>query len=186
MSTERESIDYDDLERRLESAGAVATPAEVHGLMAGLMVGRVSDQGWLDQIFNETPDPRDLSVRECVQALDALAVETREQLNDAVLGFDLILPPDDRGLDERTRELAAWVQGYLFGLGLGGAERILERGGDAAEILSDLEQISRAQAEGEGSESEETAYAELVEYVRVGVLLINEELNPVPVAPRSQ
>jgi yecA family protein len=186
MSEHIPVTDYDEIARVLEAAKAAPGASEVHGLMVGLLVGRVSNQGWLDQIFDETPDPQDLSVRECVQSLDALARATAEQLNDAVLGFELVLPEDERSLAERTGELAAWVQGFLYGLGLGGAEQILARGGDAAEILRDFEQIARASLEGAPTEADENAFAELVEYVRVGVLLINEELNPVGAAPRPQ
>ncbi len=35
-----------------------------------------------------------------------------------------------------------------------------------------------------GGEAEESAYAEIVEYVRVGVLLINEEMHPLKAPPR--
>jgi uncharacterized protein YgfB (UPF0149 family) len=186
MSEHVPITDYDEIARVLGAAKAASGAAEVHGLMVGLLVGRVSNQGWIEQIFVETPDPQDLSVRECVQSLDALARASAEQLNDAVLGFSLMLPDDERPLQERTAELAAWVQGFLYGLGLGGAEQIVARGGDAAEILGDFEQIARASLEGEPTEADENAYAELVEYVRVGVMLINEELNPVGTAPRPQ
>ena len=49
------------------------------------------------------------------------------------------------------------------------------------EILNDLTHIGRASVELEGDaddESEEEAYAEVVEYVRVGVQLIHDELIP--------
>jgi uncharacterized protein YgfB (UPF0149 family) len=50
------------------------------------------------------------------------------------------------------------------------------------EILEDLLQIAQAEfADGEGEEEGEHAYANLVEYARVGVQLIYDELNPPPV-----
>ena len=51
---------------------------------------------------------------------------------------------------------------------------------DVTEVLSDLTHIGRASVEldGDGNESEEEAYAEVVEYVRVGVQLIHDELIP--------
>ena len=52
--------------------------------------------------------------------------------------------------------------------------------GNVNEIPNDLTPIGRASVEldGDGSESEEEAYAEVVEYVRVGVQLIHDELIP--------
>jgi len=53
------------------------------------------------------------------------------------------------------------------------------------EILRDLAEISKVEFDVEGAgEAEEGAYAEIVEYVRVGVLLINEEMHPVKAPPR--
>jgi len=56
---------------------------------------------------------------------------------------------------------------------------------DVREILRDLVEISKVAFEAaEAGEEEERAYAEIVEYVRVGVLLINEEMHPVKAPPR--
>jgi len=51
---------------------------------------------------------------------------------------------------------------------------------DAREITEDLLQISRAHfdPEEEPPEEGETAYAEVVEYVRMGVFVVFSELNP--------
>ena len=56
-----------------------------------------------------------------------------------------------------------------------------------AELLDDLAEIARVDFEvGEPDEEEQAAFAEVVEYVRVGVLLINEELQPSKAPPQLQ
>lgn len=49
---------------------------------------------------------------------------------------------------------------------------------DAQEIIGDLSEMARIDSAPEVNESSETAFAELLEYIRVGVMLINEELRP--------
>ena len=81
--------------------------------------------------------------------------------------------------------LGEWCQGFLSGLTLGGISDFDKLGTDAREVVEDLVEIARAGTSYhlEGSEEDEQAYAELMEYLRVGVLLINEELQPLKSAP---
>ena len=56
--------------------------------------------------------------------------------------------------------------------------------GEAGEIVRDLSEITRVGVDAEDSlESNEGAYAELVEFVRVGVQLLFEELEPLRAQP---
>ena len=58
---------------------------------------------------------------------------------------------------------------------------------DVAEIINDLSEISRADTEGDDAGDEaETALEEIIEYVRMGVLLVNEELQPIKAPPKLQ
>ena len=60
---------------------------------------------------------------------------------------------------------------------------------EAAEILRDLTEITHVGVDPEdGSETNEQAFAELVEFVRVGVQLLYEQLQPLrePVATRRE
>ena len=57
--------------------------------------------------------------------------------------------------------------------------------GNVPEFLSDVLAISQAVAEDAG-ESDEQAYAELVEYLRVGVQLLHDELADLEPPPTVQ
>ncbi len=57
---------------------------------------------------------------------------------------------------------------------------------DSGEVMRDLVEIARASSyDLSGGEEDEASYNELLEYVRTGVLLINEELNPTQAPPQG-
>jgi hypothetical protein len=93
------------------------------------------------------------------------------------------LPDDEQPLGERTNSLAHWCTGFLAGLGVGGPMPDLSA--EAAEALQDLQQIAMAgflaqaddAADGAEDEVNETAFFEIVEYVRVVTLILREELR---------
>jgi uncharacterized protein YgfB (UPF0149 family) len=102
--------------------------------------------------------------------------------------FELLLPADEEPIDVRTAALAQWCQGFLYGLGAGAITDATGLPGDAGEIVRDFTEISRAGVDAtQEAESNEAAYAELVEFVRVGVQLLFEELGALrpPSAPAA-
>ena len=91
--------------------------------------------------------------------------------------LELLLPADEQPIDVRTAALAQWCQGFLYGLGAGSVADASDLPGDVGEIVRDLGEISRAGVDAtQDEESNEAAYTELVEFVRVGVQLLFEEL----------
>jgi uncharacterized protein YgfB (UPF0149 family) len=179
---------FDQLEASLNRAGAALNPAESHGLVCGMLCasGRLDEQLWLGQVL-EDADLREESVRVCQHALLGLARTTLTQLNDPALEFSLLLPDEEDSLTSRTAALVDWSGSFLLGLGLGGIGDQVELPADVAEIIQDIREISCADVEGgPQGEDEERALAELVEYVRISVLLVNEELQPMKAPPRLQ
>ncbi len=75
--------------------------------------------------------------------------------------------------------LSDGCRGYLIDLSFGGITGFAPLPENTREITKGLLGIARTGTsyEQEGSEDDESAYAERVEYLRVGVLLINEELQ---------
>jgi uncharacterized protein YgfB (UPF0149 family) len=93
--------------------------------------------------------------------------------------FELLLPEDEQPLDARTAALALWCQGFLYGLGTSVVQDESGLPGDIGEIVRDLTEITHVAVDAEQTdESNESAYAELVEFVRVGVQLVFDELGP--------
>jgi len=144
-----------------------------------LPLGNAEADVWQQALWPNRPDG-DLLAAEAHEVFKQTHTITRRQLNDPACEFQMLLPDDNDSLDARVNALGDWCQGYLIGLSLGGITDFAPLPEDAREITKDLLEIARAGTsyELEGSEEDENAYAELVEYLRVGVLLINEELQP--------
>ncbi len=170
-----------DFERSLAlSQGSLEAPelAECHGVACGLLC-RMPDArldsflGLLDmlELVNKPGSTFCL-------ALEELLTASREQLADEDMGLALWLPADDELLEERTMALASWCNGFLAGLGSSGEDVVQALSDDAAEALRDLQQISKAVvADINETEEEETAFVEIVEYLRVVVLMIREDMR---------
>ncbi len=161
---------------------------ECHGTLAGLFCakGELKPEEWIEFIGHGL-DSNNLLQREALAAFKMLFEVTREQLNDSVLDFHPLLPEDDdTGVEERIEGLGQWCQGFLLGLSAGGITDIDKLPGDSGEILRDMVEIARAGSyELDGGEEDEQSYQQLLEYVRTGVLLLNEELHPTKAPPRD-
>lgn len=167
------STDYDRCREALERAEADLDPSEFHGTLCGMLCcgrdGEIED--WLGEIV----------VTEVgLGAQGAVLAHAGERARSALKGDDLdlqlLLPDDDAPIAERGQALADWCTGFLFGMGLSG-QRMHERlSTEAREVVSDLMDFSRLDVTIEEDQESEVALAELVEYVRIGVQLIHEEL----------
>ncbi|HEB94178.1 MAG TPA: YecA family protein [Gammaproteobacteria bacterium] len=176
-----DTINYDALALVINKLGAQQEPAELHGTLTGLLCANSNAEAdiWLQNLFPHVPSG-DLLGDEAFDELKKLHKTSRARLNATDCEFQLLVPDDDSGLDQRVHALGEWCQGFLVGLSLGGISDFKALPEDAREIAEDIVEIARADSSYRfnGSEEDEHAYAELVEYLRVGVLLINEELQP--------
>src|SRR6266480_5553812 len=103
-------------------------------------------------------------------SLHALYAATADALLQPDMEFELLLPEDGQSIDARTAALAEWCQGFLYGLGAGAIPDAGGLPGEVGEIVRDFAEIARADVDArQAEESNESAYAELVEFVRVGV-----------------
>jgi len=170
---------FTDLKEVLNSAGTVCGPAECHGTVCGaLCVGADAGDTWITHLLDEATGAA-AGLKDCRRELLGLRDRSKKLLRDGTLDFTPLLPDDETGLAERTAALGEWCQGFLYGLGLAGERLKVDTLTDEVnEVLRDMGQIAQAGFEGEDSDEDETAYTEIVEYVRVGVQLIFEELQP--------
>ena len=178
MGAPERGMDHETLQRRLDSAGIDSDGSELHGMLCGLLCGgaRRAEAVWLDETLAEGVDPQDLLVQECRQSLRTLFRNTRAQLDGDGLGFALLLPDDDRPARERAASVARWCQGFLYGIGVAGDEARPAFPEEAAEALQDIAEISKMDVAGvAGGEAEERALAEVVEFLRVAVMLLWED-----------
>jgi hypothetical protein len=173
---------YEELAQMLQSAGADSSASEAHGMLSGTIcsAGKIAPGLWLEYLLGEG-NTLSAAASDSSDMLLALQSELLRQLNDDAFGFEMLLPPDDVPLSLRTETLSQWCAGFLYGLALGGFREDVAMPDSVSEVMKDFYEISHARFDYDlMDESDETAYMEIVEYVRMGVLLLYEELQPVP------
>lgn len=165
-----ESSTYLQFSETLKAEKISATPAEIHGLLTGLLSSsaRFTPQQALQEMLGQasaqwTP--------EFARLLSDTLKKVQIDLSSDELGFELLLPDDEMPVRERASHLADWCQGFLFGIGLGGEKKHSKQ---AQEILRDIQSIAQLEAEN-GGKAEEQAYFELVEFLRVAAQLLYTE-----------
>lgn len=179
-----QEIDHDALDAALRRCGSSWDAAQVHGLLSGRLavVGAADCSTWLDQVLEGVPKTRQHSA-ECRALLNALCETTQRRLAARLSEFAPLLPDDSESTAVRAAGLAHWCEGFLHGLVSTHHSAALKARLAAeplADIIKDMLQITRASAEDEGDEdSNEEAYAEIVEYLRVAAQLAYEELADV-------
>lgn len=175
---------FDDLSALLSRLEVPVSVSEAHGLLCGLLSAQPSAMAkrvWLTELLDAAAITADsLSGRvDELRALDTWFSQVLESLNDPDLNFNPLLPEDNTVLRERTRALGDFCAGFCYGIGLGTAGRSSDKlPEDTAELINDFNEIDSTATSNIDDADEETL-SELSEYVRVGVLLINEELQPV-------
>jgi yecA family protein len=171
-------LDFDSVQRALQNLGATAEAAEAHGMLCALLLDRSPLPFWFGQILDDLPDKGDALAAERLALLERLYEETRQQLDNEELGFELLLPADSEQFSARLQGLASWCQGFLFGAGVSGLAAGERLDAEARECLSDLLEISKLSDDDEVTDEAETQFAEIAEHVRMVILLLNETLNP--------
>ncbi len=178
--SENQDLEYQAVNDALQRAAATTGAADCHGLLCGLICasGFADPKVWLAEVFEDF-NPRDLLQAEAFRLLQGLYEDTLARLNSTQLDFELLLPDAACSLRERTESLGEWCSGFLSGLGMGGLPGRAQLPEEIVELLDDLAQIARVDFElDEPNEEDQVAFEEVVEYIRVGTLLIHEELQP--------
>lgn len=171
------TISFSEIQRVLSDERSMTDAAEAHGTLAGALctASTYRFEDWLQEIL---PEGRAQALS--TGALRGLYFLTTETLASAEMSFEPLLPEDVQPLDERASALSQWCVGFLYGLGSGAIQDLSTLPGEVGEVVRDFDELTRVGVgAGESEEENESAYAELVEFVRVGVQLIFEELASV-------
>ncbi len=180
-----QKIDIARVQKNLATLGSEASASEAHGTLCGLLCGRtdLQPQEWLALTTpgSEAIEQGDILAAEAVEWLSELFFHTVSSLSDNHLNFYPLLPEDDREAVQ-VAAIAQWAQGFLMGLSLAGIEQFSDYPQEVAEFVQAMSSISSADDyDLAGDETDEEAITELVEFMRIGVLLLNEEMNPLRV-----
>jgi uncharacterized protein YgfB (UPF0149 family) len=170
-------IRFKDFEDVLATAGSLADAAEAHGSLCGALcsMSPYKMQDWVNEIL---PDGAALS-EESAAMIERVFTATATSFGEQGMEFEPLLPDDEQPLNGRANALALWCTGFLYGLGTGHISDLEALNGDVGEIVRDFTEISRATGDdADADESNEQAYAELVEFIRVAAQVVFEELLP--------
>jgi len=168
--------DYEEFAENLLTLGVYDAPSHTHGLLCGLIMstGGIETQEWLKALspvklaWNElTEEQREL--------LTQLIEATLDEFRDPESKFTLFLPDDDELLEDRVRAFGLWCEGIINGLTLSGNYVKLPDSPQVLEMLDDLKQMSEVDDSVDEEEEQEKAFFELQEYVKVAVLLLQQE-----------
>lgn len=170
---------YHEIEATLQEASSQYGASGCQGVICGVLVfGDPSPLlRWIDEVLEalDTTHMTDTNLRRVLMQLSAF---TQQQLEDPGMSFGLLLPEEDlTPLKRRVEALSGWCEGFLYGLTLAGLDNKTRLSGDSSELISDVWEISRAFVDSDPDEADEVAYFELVEYLRVGVLLLAEDFH---------
>lgn len=179
-------IDFENLQQTLEKLQAMSDASEAHGTLCGLLLAQQDFSRWMECTLDQPLETNDLLASEHMKVLHNLYQQTRTELNGEDMSLDLLLPDESYEFAMRLIALGTWCQGFLYGLGVGGEALLKGLSEQGRECMDDLLQISQLSHNEEYNEESETVYTEIVEHVRLSVIFMNEEINPVLPAPQIQ
>ena len=176
-------MNFEYIDQARKKAHISIDVSEYHGKIAAcLCCDNISAEDLLPEEVNADRSSLSSETMELKTVLVNVIVETLENLNDTEMTFYPVLFPDSESLIERTLSLSNWCQGFIDGFGFSIAQKNISMDkieqDIIREIIEDFSQISKlTSASVMNQDEEELAYMEVVEYVRVGVQLIFEEMR---------
>lgn len=159
----------DDVDSAARALALGVGASELHGALCGWLAGGgATDAGWLRPVLvdDSLPDVAPDS------PLYVLQESSRAQLENRDFTFALLLPDDNADIAQRSGALFDWCRGFLgaFGLASGAEPPLSDEGREA---LADIAKLAAAAPQPDGDEEDESALAEIEEFVRVAALLLH-------------
>ena len=169
-----------ELDEALENCDSGRNSIQAHGLLCGYIMthGLKGHDMWLHRMFENSSNEKGVKYK---YIFDDLFIKTWQQLEGRQSEFELFLPGDDRGLLTRAKAIGSWCDSYLHGLISSVTTEKLKKAINrepTSILIKDLLEMTKATiGEEDDDETNERSYAELVEYTRIAVQLIFEELD---------
>jgi yecA family protein len=173
-------FDYDDWTNKLDQNAMMASAAEVHGLIAGMLsAGMSKDASLMLPVLHDFLNDGQAVNSELKAAIVQLIEETARQIADEELSFALLLPNDDEAMPERLEALVEWAQSFLVGFAIQQHD-LSVFSADVREAIEQLTEVTRIDVytQDDSSEAEnEESYFLVLEHVRVLVMTCFNEVG---------
>ncbi|MBU2113761.1 MAG: UPF0149 family protein [Gammaproteobacteria bacterium] len=174
------SLTYDEWSHKLDQAYVMASAAEVHGLIVGLLsagVEPVAEQ-MLPVLHDFLNDGQALGAALKTDVIALIADSVRQlKLND--FSFSLLLPCDDDSLPERLEAMIEWTQAFLVGFAIVQTDLSLVSTDvrEALDQLTDVTKIDIYTTDDGNAEENDEAYFLVLEHIRIMVLTCFTEVG---------
>lgn len=169
---------FDELNQLLIDSRCTTRAAECHGFLCGyICIHNDLDDEVVWNCLLADAAGADQSCA-CLAGLQALAADVRTQMAAPDFSLQLLLPDDSRPLRERGVSFIQWCEGFLSGIGAAGVMKFYTLSSECRELLDDLYKICRLDPDTiDDAGAEERALTELIEYVRMGAIMMHDELR---------
>ncbi|MDI5837985.1 MULTISPECIES: UPF0149 family protein [Shewanella] len=174
------SLRIDSLKIALDAAEIGQHPVEVHGALVGLICGGVDQTGdlWIKPLFDLMNDGQPLPAP-LHQLVSELFQDSVARLGDFEFGFMPLLPEEEEPLSQRVEALSLWTQSFLTGIAII-QPKLNKASAEVREVIKDLAEIAQVEFDVTEDEESETAYIELLEFVRIAAIMCYSEFGPEP------
>ena len=166
---------FPEMNRVLEKLQLNDHPSQLHGLICGYICANEKKEApeW-DVFFSRVKKNKKLA-----DLFVQLYESSYHQLTEFSFDFSLLLPTDDENINLRAESLGLWCQGFLSALRQANVPIENRDPSEVTDALEDILEIAQLNFGDIGeNEEDEAAYYELVEHVRLSVLMIFQELQP--------
>lgn len=171
---------YDRWSSALEQAYVMASAAELHGLMSGLLSGGLAADStdFLGVLYDFLNDGQALpqALKTDVQQLIS---NTASSLQSGDYDFALLLPNDDDALVERLEAMVEWAQAFLVGFAVQQTDLSLlsEDVREAVNQLTEVTKVDISTSDDSSAEDNEEAYFMVLEHIRMMVFSCFNEVG---------
>ncbi len=181
--------EYQSIAAELKSASLAVSPAELHGLLVGMLSGglAINDQTWQPILFDYTNDGMGWPTTALALAQSVFKVSV-DELTGSSMELSLLLPDEagEEGLFALAESVSDFVNHFISGLGLGGIA-LDKASQDAQEALADLEEIAKLGIDEDDDLAEQAQLLEqVIEHVKACVLTIHAEFGVRPESSDSK
>jgi len=173
-------MNYDLWTTALDQNALMASAAELHGLVAGMLsAGVPADANQILPVLHDFLNDGQAVNAALKSQISELISETARQLADEELGFNPLLPDDDDALTERLEALTEWAQSFLVGFAIQQHDLsiLAEEVRDAIEQLTEVTRIDIYTPDDSSEADNEESYFLVLEHVRVMVLTCFSEVG---------
>jgi yecA family protein len=175
--------DYQTIAAELTSASLAVTPAELHGLLTGMLSGGLAtnDQSWQPILFDYTNEGMGWPTTALALAQAVFSV-TANELTGTSMELSLLLPEEggEEALFALADSVSDFVNHFISGLGLSGVS-LTKASEESKEALADLEEIAKLGIDEDDDLEEQAQLLEqVIEHVKACVLTIHAEFGVRP------